>query len=229
MSQKPSRLRIEHLKTIEPLTENQKKAFTGFRKGSHLVLSGAAGTGKTFIGLYLALEAVLQNIKEYQRVVIVRSAVPTRDIGYLPGTLEEKEEAYKLPYKSIINDLFDDGSAWSKLHSTKNIEFMTTSFVRGLTINNAIVIIDEAQNCNYHELCSIITRLGDSCKFIVCGDYLQSDFTRQNEKDGIKLFTTILEHMRHFDVIEFEWKDIVRSNLVRDFLMTKDLVERGKL
>ena len=179
---KPNVLKLEHLVKLDPLTANQKLAFDAFESGSHMCLDGSAGTGKTFISLYLALEAVLK--KDYDKVVIVRSAVPTRDMGFLPGTQEEKEDAYTQPYKAIVTDLFDDGEAWDKLtRLNRKIEFLTTSFIRGLTIKNAVVIVDESQNCNYHELCSVITRLDEDCRFIMAGDYYQSDFTRKGDQD----------------------------------------------
>ena len=227
MNKRPLRLKLEHLTKLEPLTANQKLAFDSFASGNHLCLDGSAGTGKTFISLYLALEAVLN--KDYEKVIIVRSAVPTRDMGFLPGTQEEKEDAYTAPYKAIVNDLFLDQEAWIKLTSGKTIEFLTTSFIRGITIKNAIVIVDESQNCNYHELCSVITRLGENTKMIVSGDYYQSDFRHNNDKNGIGEFLKILDAMKYFDRIDFGWEDIVRSGLVRDFLMTKELVETGKL
>lgn len=227
MNKKPSKLRLEHLAKLEPLTSNQKIAFDGFASGSHLCLDGSAGTGKTFISLYLALESVFK--KEYSKVIIVRSAVPTRDMGFLPGTQEEKEDAYTAPYKAIVNDLFDDTDAWSKLVQSRQIEFLTTSFIRGLTIKGAVVIVDESQNCNYHELCSVITRLDEECRFIMSGDYYQSDFTRKGDQDGIKDFIEIIKHMNGFEHVEFTWEDIVRSGFVRDFIMTKELYENGKL
>ena len=222
---KPARLRLEHLSKLEPMTSNQEVVFKSWAK-NNMVLSGSAGTGKTFISLYLALKDVMDKNTEYQEVLIVRSAVPTRDMGFLPGTQEEKEAAYTVPYQIIVNDLFQDREAWDKLIQMKQIEFCTTSYIRGLTFNDAIVLVDEAQNCNYHELCSIITRVGNNCKFVMCGDYYQSDFTRNNDKDGINEFLDILDNMNHFEVVEFIWKDIVRSGLVRDFIMTKELHER---
>ena len=229
MNKKPLRLKLEHLVKLDPLTQNQKLAFESFASGNHLCLDGSAGTGKTFISLYLALVDVMDNQTPYDRVIVVRSAVPTRDMGFLPGTQEEKEAAYTAPYEVIVNDLFDDGDAWNKLTQIHAVEFMTTSYLRGQTFNNAIVIVDESQNCNYHELCSIITRIGRDTKFVMCGDYYQSDFTKNNEKEGINQFIKILSHMTSFDIIEFGFEDIVRSGLVRDFIMTKELVDRGKL
>jgi len=225
--QRPSRLRHEHLRQLKPLTGNQEKVFKSFKEQNHLVLSGSAGTGKTFLSLYLGLDAVLQ--KQYEKVVIVRSALPTRDMGFLPGEKEEKEAAYLDPYIAIVNELFSDKEGWKKMMSFKHIEFLTTSFIRGLTLRDSVVIVDEAQNCNFHELCSIITRLGENCRFILCGDYYQSDFTRNNEKEGFHSFINILNNMKHFDHIEFEWTDIVRSGLVRDFIMTKEMLEKKEL
>ena len=224
---KPTKLRLEHLVKLDPLTDNQQLAFNSFAIGNHLCLDGSAGTGKTFISLYLALESVFK--KEYDKVIIVRSAVPTRDMGFLPGTQEEKEDAYTAPYKAIVNDLFDDYGGWTKLIEDRKIEFLTTSFIRGITLKKSIVIIDESQNCNYHELCSVITRLGEDCRFIMAGDYYQSDFTRKGDQDGISEFIKIIKNMRAFDHIEFKWEDIVRSGFVRDFIMTKEMIERGEL
>ena len=229
MNAKPSKLRLEHLRTLEPLTKAQEQVFQSYKEGLHLCLSGSAGTGKTYLSLYLALCDVMDKDTPFEKVIIVRSAVPTRDMGFLPGTQEEKEDAYTGPYKAIIGDLFEDAEAWNKLVQFKNVEFLTTSFIRGLTIDNAIVIIDESQNCNYHELCSVITRIGQNCRFIMCGDYYQSDFRHTNDKNGIVEFVKIIDHLKYFEHIEFTWDDIVRSGFVRDFVMTKEMVERGEL
>ena len=229
MSQKPSKLRIEHLITLEPLTKSQENVFASWKDGCNLVLSGSAGTGKTYISTYLSLLDIMDKNKPEQKLVIVRSAVPTRDMGFLPGTLEEKEDAYKAPYYSILTDLFEDKDAWRKIEIAKQIEFLTTSFIRGITLTDCVVLIDESQNLTYHELCSVITRLGNNCRIILCGDYYQSDFTKSGDRDGLERFTKILENMKLFDHVEFTWEDIVRSGLVRDFIMTKELVENGKL
>jgi len=226
---KPTRLRIDHLVTLDPLTNAQADVFRAWRDGFNLCLSGSAGTGKTFICMYLALLDILDKDTPYDKLIIVRSAVPTRDMGFLPGKKEEKEAAYLDPYKIICADLFDDAEAWNKLITWKNIEFLTTSYIRGVTLDNAIILVDESQNCTYHELCSIITRVGVNCKFMMCGDYYQTDFTRKDDQSGIIEFMNILDHMKWFSHVQFSWEDIVRSDFVRDFIMTKEMIESGKI
>jgi len=176
MQNKPQKLKIDNLRQIEPITDNQNIAFNDWKKGNHLILNGSAGTGKTFMGIYLALEQVLDKSTPYDQVIVIRSIVPTRDIGFLPGDEEEKKEAYTGPYKSICTELFDDSTAWLKLTNFDTVQFMSTSFIRGVTLSNAIVVVDEMQNLNGHELDSVITRLGSDCRMIMCGDYYQSDF-----------------------------------------------------
>lgn len=228
-TRKPAKLRLEHLRTLDLLTKNQEIAYESFKEGFNLILDGAAGTGKTYLGCYLGIHDALDNESPRDKIVIVRSALPTRDMGYLPGTKEEKEAAYTDPYIAMFYDFFDDKEAWSKLTQMGNVEFLTTSFIRGLTINDATVIIDEAQNCTFHELCSIITRLGTTCRLIICGDYYQSDLKSKGDQNGIIDFIKILNHMKYFDHIEFTWEDIVRSGMVRDFIMTKELIDKGEL
>lgn len=222
---KPMKLKLDHLVIIEPITENQQKAFNSYKKGYNLCLSGSAGSGKTFLAMYLALQDVLdKDLPQYKKVVIVRSAVPTRDMGFLPGDQSEKEAAYQLPYVSIANELFEDDSAFEKLTASGELQFITTSFIRGITLDNSIVIVDEMQNCTGHEMDSIITRLGENSRFIMCGDYYQSDFDKQKDKDGILKFMEVITSMKDFDSIEFTWKDIVRSGLVREYIMTKEMM-----
>lgn len=216
------RLKAEHLQRIDPLSDNQSKAFHGYHKGFNLILSGSAGTGKTFIAMYLALREILEKDSQYKKVVIIRSIVPTRDIGFLPGDEEEKKEAYMLPYIEICNELFKDKLAFRKLQDHDQIEFLSTSFIRGTTLNNAIIILDEMQNCVFRELDTVITRVGSSAKFIMCGDYYQSDFDKKSDKDGVLNFLKIVDSMNSFKHVEFTWADIVRSDFVRDYIVTKE-------
>ena len=160
---------------------------------------------------------------EFDKVTIVRSIVPTRDIGFLPGNEDEKKQAYAAPYISILSELFQDKEAWMKLQASNNISFESTSFIRGTTFNNTIIIVDEMQNLTFHELDSVITRVGTNCKIIFCGDFHQSDFRFEDERNGLPVFLNILEQMKDFTTVNFDWKDIVRSGIVRDYIMTKEM------
>ena len=221
------KIRLDNLSEISPLTENQKLAFQFYEKNHSLVLAGSAGTGKTFMALGLALEDVLDKETQYDKVVVVRSIVPTRDIGFLPGNEEEKKDAYTGPYRSVCTELFNDPQAWTKLNQAGQVEFLSTSFIRGITLSNAIIVVDEMQNLTFHELDSIITRVGRNCKFVMCGDYYQSDFTKDADRKGILKFLNIIEQLNNFKVVEFGWEDIVRSDFVRDYIMTKEMLERN--
>lgn len=210
-----------NMRDIKPITDSQIEAYEQWDKGRNLILSGAAGSGKTFIALYLALQELIKNRKK--RLVILRSVVPTRDIGFLPGTQEEKEAAYLTPYIGVISEIFKNNpTLFTSFLKNGTIEFLTTSYIRGITLKDAIVVVDEFQNCNFHELDSIITRIGKGSRVIFSGDYYQSDFTNKKEKEGIGEFLKIIESLKHFKKIEFTWKDCVRSGMVRDYLMTKE-------
>jgi phosphate starvation-inducible PhoH-like protein len=218
---------LDELEKIEPITDNQKKAFESWDKGYNLILTGSAGTGKTFIALYNAFREMLDKPDLYRRIMIMRSMVPTRDAGHLPGTKEEKEDPYKVPYKSICDEIFGYKGAYGKLTTANRLTFETTSYIRGATFDQTIIVVDEMQNLNFHELDSVITRVGNDCKIIFCGDYLQSDFKYNDDKDGIIKFISIVEQMRFFRVVNFGWEDIVRSDLVRDYIMTKEMMNIG--
>jgi phosphate starvation-inducible protein PhoH len=210
------------LNEITPKTDNQIKTFEAYGSGSHLLLHGAAGTGKTFLSCFIGIRDVLE--RRFSRVVIVRSIVPTRDIGFLPGTLAEKMQVYEAPYKEIFNELFGRGDAYELLKKKGYVEFTSTSFVRGLTLENAFVIIDEAQNLTDHELRSVITRLGKNSALVIAGDFAQNDLVaKKNEKEqsGIQTMIKVAKNMKSFAIIEFGIRDIVRSGLVREYLIAR--------
>ena len=218
-------VKLDDLMEYEPITLNQQLAFEAWDEGDNLVLAGSAGTGKTFIAMYMALEEMLDPDNYYRKVIIVRSAVPTRDMGFLPGTAEEKKQMYTLPYKNICSELFNDKASWGKMNTSQQIQFESTSFIRGATFDDAIIIVDEMQNLTFHELDSVITRVGRNSRIIFCGDYRQTDFRFEDEKEGIFKFLSIMEQMKDFSTVNFGWDDIVRSGMVRDYIMTKEMLE----
>jgi phosphate starvation-inducible protein PhoH len=217
----------DFLLNIEPKTENQKKLFQAYGEGKHLFIHGCAGTGKTFCSLYLALREVLSEFTYVDKVYIVRSLVPTREIGFLPGSEEDKQAVYQIPYKNMVRSMFDlpDDPSFEMLYGNlkqqETIKFWSTSFLRGTTLDNAIIIVDEFQNCNFHELDSLITRVGEHSRIIFSGDTKQSDLVKQNEKSGVLDFMNILKQMPSFDMVEFGIEDIVRSGLVKEYLTVK--------
>ena len=216
-----------YLLDIEPITDNQKKLFDSYAEGKHLVAYGTAGTGKTFISLYDALADILDETTPYEKIYLVRSLVSTREIGFLPGDHEDKADIYQIPYKNMVKYMFqmpsdaDFEMLYGNLKAQETIKFWSTSFIRGTTLDNAIVIVDEFQNLNFHELDSIITRIGENSKIIFCGDASQSDLVKTNDRNGIHDFLNILRKMPSFDIIEFGIDDIVRSGLVKEYIIAK--------
>ena len=220
-------LSSEYLVDIEPLTDNQRKLFDSYKDQKHLIAYGCAGTGKTFCLLYNALKEVLDERSPYEKVYIVRSLVPTREIGFLPGSHDDKADIYQIPYKNMVKYMFqmpsdaDFEMLYGNLKSQETIKFWSTSFIRGVTLDNCIIIVDEFANLNFHELDSIITRVGENCKIMFSGDATQSDLIKTNERNGIVDFMAVLRKMPSFDIIEFGVDDIVRSGLVRQYLVAK--------
>ena len=224
-------IRIDNMVSVSAVTDNQKKAFADYKLGKNLFLYGAAGTGKTFITLYMALEEVLRNESKYDTVYIVRSAVPTREIGFLPGDEEDKTALFQVPYQNMVKFMFEQPNEqafsmlYDRLKNQGSLMFLTTSFLRGITLDNAIIIVDEAQNLTFHELDTIITRVGMDSKIMFCGDFFQSDLQKHIDKEGIKHFMKILKGMKSFSNIEFTLGDIVRSGMVKEYLISKIKVE----
>ena len=226
-SKKNKELNLNSMVTIKPITDTQKLVFETWKKGQNQFLFGAAGTGKTFISLYLALKDIFDLKTKFEKVVLVRSLIPTRDIGFLPGDEEDKSALYQVPYQNMVQFMFEMpneqafNSLYDKLKGQGSLYFLSTSFLRGLTFDNSILIVDECQNLNFHELDTIITRVGQDSKIVFCGDFDQSDLVKHNEKNGLHDFLRILEEMEEFNCSEFSIGDIVRSGFVRSYLINK--------
>ena len=220
-------INTNYLLDIEAITDNQKRLFESYKEGKHIVAYGTAGTGKTFITLYNALKQVLDDTTPYERIYLVRSLVSTREIGFLPGDHEDKADIYQIPYKNMVKYMFqmpsdaDFEMLYGNLKAQESIKFWSTSFIRGTTLDNAIVIVDEFQNLNFHELDSIITRIGENSKIMFCGDSSQTDLIKTNDRNGIVDFMNVLRKMPSFDIIEFGIDDIVRSGLVKEYIIAK--------
>jgi phosphate starvation-inducible protein PhoH len=225
------KLKLDELKIFEPLTENQKKFFDAYKRGDYFVaLHGVAGTGKTFCAMYKALEEVLDKGNPFKKIILVRSAVQSREIGHLPGDVTEKMEIYQQPYQQICETLFGRKDAYQRLSEQGYVEFISTSFIRGMSFDDAIIIVDEMQNLTFEEIDTVMTRVGYRSKILWCGDYRQTDLNKKkNDMSGILKFFDIATHMEAFTKIEFTPDDIVRSSLVKDYILAKlryeDMVE----
>jgi predicted ribonuclease YlaK len=218
------KIKLDHLKTFEPLTANQAKFFELYKSGSYFMgLFGSAGVGKTFLALYKAIEEVLDKGNSFKRVVIVRSCVPTRDVGFLPGSLEEKQEVYEMPYKEICTTLFDRPDAYERLKEQGFIKFISTTAIRGISIDDSVILVDEAQSMTFHELSTIISRTGHRSKIVFCGDMRQNDLVKsKNDVSGFLEFQKIARSMREFSEVNFTTDDIVRSSLVKNWIIAAE-------
>ncbi len=218
------KIKLDHLKTFDALTENQQKFFDMYKRGDYCIgVLGSAGTGKTFISLYKAIEEVMSRDNPFKQVVVVRSCVPTREIGHLPGTIDEKAEIYELPMKEAFANMFGRNDAYDRLKEAGSVRFLTTTAIRGISIDDAIVIVDECQSMTFHELDTILTRVGYRSKIIFSGDIRQNDLiTKKNDQSGLPDFLRVLRTMRDYSEVEFTTDDIVRSSLVKNYLIAKE-------
>jgi phosphate starvation-inducible PhoH-like protein len=210
------------LKKIAPMTDAQSDCFDSYYEDYNLFLYGCAGTGKTYLSLFLALKEVLNPNSPYRKVYIIRSAVPSRDMGYMPGRLQEKMAVYESPYIAMLNDLFQRGDAYQVAIQKGVFEVISTSFLRGSTFENCILIIDEIQNMNYKEARTVITRCGNNCRVIVCGDTEQDDLYKSKyDTSGMERFMSVISKIKEFEMIKFLPEDIVRGNICKSFILAE--------
>lgn len=218
------KIKLDHLKTFEPLTDNQRLFFDMYRGGGYfLALLGSPGSGKSFVAAYKALEEVLDKTNPFKQLVIIRSAVQTRDSGFLPGTLDEKSEIYEMPYMEICSTLFGRSDAYQRLKEQGYIRFITTTAIRGISLDDAVIIVDECQSMTWHELSTVLTRVGHRSKIIFCGDKGQNDLIKsKNDQSGLGQFLDVVRTMKSYQEVVFTPEDIIRSSLVRDFIIACD-------
>jgi len=218
------KIKLDHLKTFDALTENQQKFFDAYKRGDYFIgLFGSPGVGKTFLAMYRSLEEVLDRSNPFKQIVVVRSAVQVRDQGFVPGSLDEKMEIYETPYKEISETLFGRSDAWDRLKEQSYARFISTTAIRGISIDDAIILVDESQSMTFHELSSVISRVGHRSKIIFIGDLKQNDLIKsKNDVSGLKEFLNVARHMDEFSEITFTPDDIVRSSLVKSFIVACD-------
>jgi phosphate starvation-inducible protein PhoH len=212
------------MKFIQPITESQRTMCQLFYQGDHILAYGSAGTGKSLIALYLAIADVLDPSKPQNQLVIVRSAVATRDQGFLPGSLDEKLSVFEGPYHDIFSYLFNRNSTYEDMKKAGVIKFVSSSYIRGLTWDNAMVVVDEVENFNMHEISSVMTRLGDHSRIILAGDLKQTDLLKSNrDTTGMHRLIEICNRMPEVSLIEFTQDDIVRSGFVKSWIIASEI------
>ena len=217
----------DQLVEMKGVTKNQLEVFKQYAEGKNLFLYGPAGTGKTFVVLYNAIKEVLDPKTNYNCIYIVRSLMPTRSLAFMPGDEQDKSSLYQVPYDNMLRLMFKLAAEeqfdimYKELKKQGNVAFLSTSFLRGITLDNAIVLVDECQNLNFHELDTIMTRVGQESKIMFSGDFDQTDLREDDEKAGLGQFIKIINEMKEFYSCEFDIGDIVRSGLVRSYIIQK--------
>ncbi len=214
---------IHDLKSIRPLNQAQGDMYQAWVNDYDLCAYGSAGTGKSFLALYLALSDVLNEKTETEKIIIVRSIVSVRDPGHLPGELCEKVAPHEAPYQAIFHELMGKANTYENMKDAGVVEFVTTSFLRGLTWNNAIIVLDESQNMSDVEINSAMTRVGKNSKVMVLGDMKQNDFLHsKKETSGFAQSMRIMEKMSEFALIKFLPQDIVRSGFCKSWILASE-------
>lgn len=214
---------IHDILEVKPLTPTQEDMFQDFFQGYNICAYGSAGTGKTFLSMYLAFSEIFRKGGHQNKVIIVRSAVPSRDIGHMPGDYDEKIALYEAPYVDICQELFGTFNAYNDLKAAGKVKFMTTSYMRGVTWDNAIVLVDEGQNMTFHEINTIMTRVGVNTRLIFAGDMPQTDLRKhKNDTSGMADLLHIIERMENFSCIKFTHDDIVRSEFVKSWIIAAE-------
>lgn len=216
---------IHDMKSINPMTRNQQRVFDLWEDDYNITLAGSAGTGKSLCTIYLALQEILGTIdnRKYDKLIIIRSAVASRDLGFLPGSLEEKMEVYEQPYMQIFDFLFKKKNQYKFMKEAGLVEFHSTAYLRGTTFDNCIIILDEAASLNYHEISTVITRVGTNAKIITIGDTKQNDLIyKKNDTSGFAKFLEISNRMPSMRNVYFNIQDVCRSGLVKEFLVADE-------
>lgn len=215
----------------QPITKTQEKLFETFEEfpNKSMFLYGSPGTGKTFLATYLALQQILDNTTGFDKILYIRNPVQTgENIGFTPGTPEEKISLYEQPYASIFEEMFGWENSWQNCKKLGIVEFCIPNFLRGTTFKNTIVIVDECQSMSFHTINTIVTRIGQDSKIILCGDESQNDLIGNKYKNyeissGFNKTLNIVKKItQHFSIIEFKTNDVIRSELVKDWIINSE-------
>ncbi|MFI3316363.1 MAG: PhoH family protein [Rikenellaceae bacterium] len=207
---------------IRARTHNQQRLVDSYQKCDLLFATGPAGSGKTYTAIALAVRALKE--KEVKRIILTRPAVEAGEkLGFLPGDMKEKLDPYLQPLYDALNDMIPP-SKLQKFMEEGTVQIAPLAYMRGRTLDNAFVILDEAQNTTLSQIKMFLTRMGRNAKFIVTGDVTQIDLPRKSDSGLIKAMDNLRE-VKHIALINFDVRDIVRHPLVKDIV---NAFERGE-